>query len=193
MLLQRFRLNVLLVNITIVPGQTFELSVVAVGQKYGTISATIQAKLEQKYELMAHIEHSQRRQLVFRSCSVVRYTMYGFYGTRHVLYVSTKELSDVDIRENLEFGLSDYALQLGESSLEVPLTIQFHLEPCPLGFYFKEEFLSCVCLPFLVEASIHCKINRQAVIKPSALWINVTNTIVGRRRPPVGREVQNCT
>ena len=179
--------DVLLMNVTIIPGQTFELTVVAVGQKYGTTSATIQAKLEQKEELLAHIEHSQRRQLVFRTCSVVRYTMYGFYGT-HVLYVSIRELSDVDIWDNLDYGRSGTSQgELGEYSPEVPLTIQIHLEPCPLGFYFELESVSCVCLPFLVEASIHCNINRQTVIKPTDIWINVTNTTaIIHRHCPIG-------
>ena len=179
--------DVLLVNLTIIPGQTFELTVMAVGQQYGTISATIQAKLELKEELLAHIEHSQRRQLVFRTCSVVRYTIYGIYGT-HVLYVSIRELSDVDIWDNLEYGRSGTSQEkLGEYSPEVPLTIQIHLQPCPLGFNFEQESLSCVCLPFLVEASIHCNINRQTVIKPTDLWINVTNTTaIIHRHCPIG-------
>ncbi len=71
---------------------------------------------------MAHIEHSQRRQLVFRTCSVVRYTLNGFYG-RQVLYIFISDLSDVDIWDNLYYGRSDTSQgELGEYSPEVLCT-----------------------------------------------------------------------
>ncbi len=136
-------------------------------------------------KFLPHIEHSQKRQLIFRSCSEVRYTIYGMYGSQ-ILYLSVSELSDVDIHQNLAY-LHEQNIELAENSPEAPLVVRIQLEPCPLGFYFKEESLSCVCLPFLVEASIQCNITTQAVIKPTALWINVTNTTaIIHRHCPIG-------
>ena len=87
-----------------VPGQTIEVSLLAVGQLEGVALATAQARLMMapyKEQLNFHrlyIFRSQARQLLELSCNQVRYTVHAQVGTE-TLILSTKELAEEDVHK----------------------------------------------------------------------------------------------
>ena len=150
-----------------IPGQSFELSVTAVGQRYGTTIAIVVAKFidpSDESTPKVFIEHSQKRQLVDRFCSSVRYTVHSTAAI-HTLYLSIADLAEEDIKTNLEYANSNTKEPIGEFTPEIPLSINIDLYECPIGYIFQQTTLTCVCLRPLLEAAVQCNIDNTTVRK----------------------------
>ena len=179
-------------NIAVVPGQSFELSLTAVGQRFGSTIATVQAKFinyspEPGFMVEPYIEHSQRRQLVERSCSSVRYTVHGkIRPLKQTLYLTITDLADEDIKTNLEYyALTSKHDVITEFSPEFPFSVNILLKECPLGYVFKQETHSCTCLQSLVEEGVQCNIQNATVKKSGNQWINATQeTLIVHKHCP---------
>ena len=181
-------------NVTAVPGQTIELSVVAVGQRYGITLGTVQSRLMIPYAaipnmIYPHISELQTRQQVYRTCTKLQYTVYAPAGDQKVL-LSTKDMSDEEALYNFENfkKSSDSSLpELVQFLLEVPLIIQLSLLDCSLGFIFNQTTLECVCHLYLEHGGIQCIIRNQTIHRSGTVWVNATNnTITIHRHCPLG-------
>ena len=181
-------------NVTAVPGQTIELSVVAVGQRYGITLATVQSRLMIPYAaipnmIYPHISELQTRQQAYRTCTKLQYTVYAPAGDQKML-LATKDISDEEALNNLESFKKLFGSNLPELvqfSLEVPLIIQLSLLDCSLGFIFNQTTLECVCHLYLEHGGIQCIIRNQAIQRSGTVWVNATNnTIIIHKHCPLG-------
>ena len=171
-------------NFSIIPGQSIELSVVAVGQRYGTTIATARAKFIEESTAEVYIEHSQKRQLVERFCSSVRYTVHSMVK-KHTLYLSIADLANEDIQSNLKLASDTIKKPIGKFTAEIPLSVNLEINECPIGYVFQQETLSCICLQPLVEAGIQCNIDNTTVKKSGNQWINATkSTLITHKHCP---------
>ena len=161
-------------NISVIPGQSFELSITAVGQRYGTTIAIVVAKFidpSDESTPKVFIEHLQKRQLVDRFCSSVRYTVHSI-AAKYTLYLSIADFAE-DIKTNLEYANVNKQ-PIGEFTTEIPLSINIDLNECPIGYIFQQTTLTCVCLRPLLEAAVQCNIDNTTVRKSGNQWINAT-------------------
>ena len=169
-------------NISMVPGQTIKVSILAVGQLEGTALATAQARLmvppyaEKSRKHRPYILRSQARQLLELSCNQIQYTVHAPVGTE-TLILSTKELAEEDVHKNLaEYRNSKHKrVEFRRFTSEIPLLIHIALHPCSLGYIYNTETLSCECHPYIVNTEIKCVLNNQTIIRSGTNWVNVTN------------------
>ena len=160
------------INLTAVPGETINVSVTAVGQRYGTTTATVQVTLILRTEddqlqdrKQPYITELQRRQLVYKTCTKLQYSIHAPAGSQTIL-LSISELSDREAIKRLEvFKTRNQPFPLSSSSdvQEVPLFIYTNLQDCSLGFVFDRTELVCVCHPYLLGSSIICSLSRHTI------------------------------
>ena len=179
-------------NVRAVPGQTIELSVIAVGQRYGITLATVQSRLMIPYANMPnmiypHISELQTRQQAYRTCTKLEYSVYAPTGDQDLL-LSTKDISDDAALYELEtFKKLSGSTYLPEFSSEVPLITHINLLDCSLGFIFNQTTLECVCHLYLEHGGIQCILRNQTIQRSGTVWVNATNnTITIHRHCPLG-------
>ena len=142
------------ISIITIPGKTFSIHAVIMGQRYGLVSGVVVADCE-----MCTIRSRDYSQYINTSIST---------GGPKVTYtVCSEENSEVSLKlvaEDYYSGFPTYQYQ--------PSYIQIRLEQCPLGFIEREQ--RCVCLLHIV-----CNITNQTVFRQSPRWIgynNINNT-----------------
>ena len=179
-------------NVSIVPGQTIEVFIVAVGQLHGTTLATAQAWLMTPYRERLNTNHpyilqSQARKLLGLSCTQVQYTIHAPIGTE-TLALATKELAEEDVRSSMaEFKEYNYERDKIQFTNEVPLLVHITLLPCMLGYIYITETLSCECHPYISNTEIQCILNNQTIIRSGTIWVNATNeTFIMHKHCPLG-------
>ncbi len=171
-------------NISIAPGETIQLSIVAVGQVEGTTLATAYSRLiipykQQLDNVHPHLSQLEARQLLQRSCTQVEYTIHTPVQDQ-TLVIATKDISNEDVSLNLE-AYRNYVVVYGVwiplplQEKEIPLYIHIKTKPCPLGYVYSNDTLKCECLHLITTAGLHCNINNQSVIRSGTVWVNATN------------------
>ena len=187
-------------TVTAYPGETFTISAVAVGQRFGTVPAIVQSNFASgKY---GNIPALQRTQLVSTTCTDLTYTVQSSPNRTEIMLLtldrintpSHKILSDLEaiVKVNAVHGginWDDYTHRRDLSSTTVELIpmyltrfwLQFqnlsvHIEVqfCPLGFVFNFVSQTCICHPKLLENGINCSIDTQTVSRDNSIWINAT-------------------
>ncbi len=177
---------------TIVPGQTIQLSVVAVGQLQGATLATAQARLmlpytEQLNSNRPYIPRSQARQLLGLTCTKVHYTVHAPIGNQ-TLVLGISELANEDVRMRLaEFTDNKFLRKEIHFTDEVPLLLHIIIQPCLPGYIYNTDNLACECLQPITAAGIQCNIDNQTVIRSGTVWVNATNdTVIIHSHCPLG-------
>ena len=124
---------------TVYPGETFQISVVAVGQRDGTVPSTVISIIEPGYP--GHLPDSQHLQQANNTCTKLNYT---------VLSLS----QNVFIKLNPESSpCSDFA----NTNTKLYISVSLH-QNCPPGFSISELEKSCVCQPRLTHYTNSCSI-----------------------------------
>ena len=129
------------------PGQTIAIDVVAVGQRFGTVTTVVTTNLAKSSDVSSYqgkITDSQTTQTVYRTCTPLQYT---------ITSPNKKEQVDIqpiiidELRPTFEQKLLDENPQLGTlfESLSIVLTIK----DCPLAFPFDKSHHKCTCPPSL--------------------------------------------
>ncbi len=177
---------------TIVPGQTIELSIVAVGQLQGATLATAQARLMLPFteEVSAnhpYIPRSQARQLLGLSCTKTHYTVHAPIGNQ-TLVLGTSELANEDVQMRLaEFTDNEFLREEIQFTDEVPLLVHVTIKPCIPGYIYNTVNLACECLQSITAAGVQCIIDNQTVIRSGTVWVNATNdTVIIHSHCPLG-------
>ena len=121
--------NIRRIKHTAYPGETFQVSVVAVGQRKGTIPATVRSVSYDNYYLL----NSQYLQKVNNTCTKIKYTVFS---------LSKNALIDLqaDSSSCSRYGNAD--------QLRISVTLN---QTCPTGFDISESIRSCVCEPRLAR------------------------------------------
>ena len=125
---------------TVHPGETFHVSMVAVGQRNGTVPITVRGHLTHRYYSstpIGNLHPLQYAQATFHTCTILNYTVFS-------------PLDNVI----LELYADSPCSTLG-NELNLKLDVN---QTCPLGFYLSEIERSCVCNQRLAEYTNHCDI-----------------------------------
>ena len=121
--------NIRQIKHTAYPGETFQVSVVAVGQREGTISTTVRGVSYDNYYLL----NSEYLQMVNNSCTKLNYTVFSL--SQNVFIDLQADGSPCSKYDNAE-------------ELRIFVTLN---QTCPTGFDISEPINSCVCEPRLAK------------------------------------------
>ena len=126
------------------PGETFQISMVAVGQRNGTVPATVRGHLassdhSQLYSTtsVGNLHPLQYLQATFNTCTILNYSVFS--------------LQDKVVLELY----ADGPCSTFSNKLDLNLKLK---NTCPPGFSLSEIERSCVCNQRLAEYTKHCEI-----------------------------------
>ena len=150
------------------PGETFYVSLSAVGQFNNPSPATIFSEVCLTshiclYSKYLHITAQQRIQLVGRKCTNIPYT------------VSTAKSSAV-IRISIRHESFLAKVSKGSSAY----IIHVKLLPCPFGFQLSTDPAQCKCTQWLAHKGAECDINTHRLHKPVGSWIGTTENNISK-------------
>ena len=149
------------------PGQTFQIEVVAVGQRMGIVPAVVTTELS---DGEGRLGEGQAVQGAGRECTALKFTILSSINNLKVLNLRVR---DTDFH-------SLYILyQLLEGSKYQFLTQQFsvsvELQKCPLGFLFNSDSKTCLCLQSInLHSGVQCDYSTYKISKTKHKWISAT-------------------
>ena len=117
---------------TVYPGETYMISVVALGQRDGTVPAVIKTTTNPNSNLLGF----QYNQQANNTCTILSYTVFSMYPAHLQLYPDGP------------------CSTLGDKLI---LYLNLH-QNCPPGFIISESARSCVCEPRLEKYTNNCNI-----------------------------------
>ena len=159
------------------PGESFNLSLVAVGQLLNTttlsgVPSVIHAGIVPLHPNSADIPPEMRIQNGMRNCSLLNFA---------VRSTNQYEVMVLAINDDLNL-IPDYFVRIWNSKdhrganlyneLTIPAFVTVELLPCPVGFELSEKERECMCAPALVDLVIECDINNERLMKKSSVWIS---------------------
>ena len=141
-------------NITLFPGQVYEVYAIAVGQRNGTSPGVVFGgflhDLTKGTELAA-LQPSETAQQLGQNCTKLSYTI-------------------LSTQLNTELQL---LLALENSNVQSnPTVVTIHLLPCPPGFNLSSDPPSCQCHPSLAKRAVTCDITTETVHRVPPVWFS---------------------
>ena len=119
------------------PGETFQISVVAVGQRDGTVSSTVRSTA--RSNIISHFHSYQYLQHTNNTCTKLNYTVFS-------------------LSQEVNIQLHPEGSPCSNCNGQ-PLNISVNLnQTCPPGFNISESERSCVCEPRLAPYTNQCNI-----------------------------------
>ena len=150
------------INFAVYPGETFQVSVVTLGQRNGTVTSTVSGVV---YFGSGELKDSQYLQQTNNSCTKLNYTVYSLSQS-------------VEIEMHAEGSPCSSYKVLGVSLDQT----------CPLGFKISELKKSCVCVPRLAQYAHRCNIANGTgqITRQSGqqFWVGYDNISHGLIRHP---------
>ena len=126
---------------TVYLGETFQVSVVAVGQRDGTVPSRVISTIDNIQFPGTNLQGSQNLQQANNTCTKLNYTL-----------LSPSQIQQVDIQLNTA---ESPCSKLCEFTLDISVSLY---QTCPPGFSFSESAKSCVCEPRLAQYTNQCSI-----------------------------------
>ena len=117
--------------LSVYPGETFQISVVAVGQRNGIVPSAVRSHVDK-----GRLESSQYIQQTTKACTAFNYTVFSHQDVSLELYADGP-CSTISDKLYLQLKIS---------------------QSCPPGFSLRNSSLSCVCDQALQEYTNHCNI-----------------------------------
>ena len=154
-------------NITVYPGQTFQIPAVAVGQMFGTVPFSVHSRFSRiNSGSPPQIKELQRIQRVRGTCTNLIYTI-APSNLPEEMELTVDKLDKLPV---------EYIAQYPDKN-KLPLVLRdlhlhIHLNTCPLGFMLNTS--GCICDKQLTLRGINCNIDTQKVYRQSSKWINAT-------------------
>ena len=121
---------------TVYPGETFQVSVVAVGQRNGTVPSRVISILNNQ----GYLPNSQHLQQANNTCTKLNYTVLSLH--QHV---------------NIELHAEGSPCSIFGDKNELDILVDLN-QTCPPGFNISESAGSCVCEPRLDHYTNNCTI-----------------------------------
>ena len=136
------------------PGGIIQVSVVALGQRNGTVPALVQADVVTEKEPLTQIARLEASQPIRNTCSGLRYTV-----------LAGAENNSVTI----QIYPRDGPCQRSVGNVSIVAEIL----PCPVGFEFSQSEQACVCDNRLVEEGFTtvCNISDQIIHRDGEFWM----------------------
>ena len=178
---------------SIYPGQTISVSVVVVGQEYGTVSGSVYAQFllnSPDDKDTTNLGTSQTLQSVGQySCNILNYTIYSNLSeTVLVLTAHERVVSDLSSTDFIEKSLTvwEHYYNISENNnpllyTHIPVFLEIFIHPCPLAFDLTNEVpFKCDCNKLLQETpSVRCFIQENRVERSGLIWVGVTDNKYG--------------
>jgi hypothetical protein len=148
------------------PGQTFQLEVVAVGQRMGIVPSVVTAEFS---DGEGRLGEGQTIQGAGRECTALKFSTF-----------SIKKSKTLNLRvRDIEFQNLKNLHQLLEGSkhqfLTQQLSISVALQKCPLGFLFNSVSKSCSCLQSInLHSGVQCDYGTYQISKSKHKWMSAT-------------------
>ena len=155
--------NITSVNIETIPGRSFEIEAVAVGQRFGVVPAIVKAEFQNRDGSGKIINELQRSQDVGTYCTILTYTVHSCNNNETMQLVIDKQQIPKP-HTNLEIDILQFQ----------QLEIVINLNSCPIGFIFDSNRNICVCDYSLEKQGIQCNTSSQTVIRKAQKWISAT-------------------
>ena len=137
------------------PGQTVGVSLVAVGQRNGTVpSATTTMFDPDNGATFGDLQNAQR--IDHPTCTELKYTIF-----------SRKQTETLKIHVDSSCGLEG-----------IPLSVNVTLLKCPIGFTLSNSSNQCVCEERLQKYTSNCNISNLEITRTASddFWVGVDNT-----------------
>ena len=129
-----------IVKIIAYPGEIFQVSVVAVGQRNGTVSSTVRSKITNGQigsNLEVDLQDSQYLQQANNTCTKLNYTVFSLSTAAYIeLQAEGNPCSKFDYTYTMHYSL---------------LIIVALDQTCPPGFNISKSARACVCEPRLAK------------------------------------------
>lgn len=158
------------------PGEDVIVSVVAVGQTFGTSAGFVNAQLLQTTS--GFIPQQQQYQPVGqRYCNDLTYTISAQPGEISILVLTTKNglIQEYGNTEEVDAAIKEYNQNnhsyVPEKLLNFPIYINFTLKSCPLGFFSAGGYV-CQCFSRLQDIDgVECHISNRQLERSGRVWI----------------------
>ena len=174
-------------GIAVYPGEAFTLSVVAVGQHFGTAFGAVCVQLLSLNEDVREISSiiPEKCQYVQQhSCNQINYTIYSNNKDK-ILVLTSFETEVTEYGDNSTvneaisaYYFSRYNLSVPLFLLATPIFINISLKACPTGFSLTSTPpFHCICIQELAALTHHgvsCDINTQTVQRRGTVWIGAS-------------------
>ena len=170
-------------ELKIFPGETFNISMVAVGQDFGVTTGQVYASfIPLKHNDEPVLDHKQYNQWISASCSNASYTVYSG-SQQKILYLQTRRIpvqkyGNSKSIQNLIISLNnDTHSCISPNLLETPVFINITLLECPKGFIFQEQLRGCACYTQLINNNFNCYFsdNKGYLHWNSSVWVGENN------------------
>ena len=153
-------------SINAFPGQTFQIEVVAVGQRMGIVPAVVTTELS---DSEGRLGEGQAIQGAGRECTALNFTIF---------LMNKLETLNLKVRD-VEFQNLRNLYRLLQGSRYQFLTQQFSvsvaLQKCPLGFLFNSGSKTCLCLQSInLHSGVQCDYSTYKISKTKHKWISAT-------------------
>ena len=119
---------------TVYPGETFQVSVVAVGQRHGTVPSRVIGIIDRSTN-SGNLPDSQHLQQASNMCTPLNYTV-----------LSLSQYVQIDLRA--DGSPCSYLFSTDPNTLYISMNLS---QTCPPGFNLSEAEESCVCEPRLAQ------------------------------------------
>ena len=142
-------------EVSVYPGQTVGVSLVAVGQRNGAVpSATTAIYDPDNGATFGDLQSTQR--IDHTTCTELNYTIF-----------SRKQTETFKIYVDSSFGLDG-----------IPLLVNVTLLKCPIGFTLSNSSNQCVCEERLQKYTSNCNISNLEITRTASedFWVSVDNT-----------------
>jgi hypothetical protein len=140
-------------HINLLPGQTFNIEVVAVGYWDGTVPANIYAEYRLGMDSKEKLPKPQQIQSVGRQCTNLSYTIF---------FANNEEVLKLQI------------ITHERNSKPRSMYIFLKRRNCTLELVYNNLTKSCECSPILVKAGIECDLQTLKIKRRSPFWVNAT-------------------
>ena len=135
-------------SVRVYPGERFLVSVVAVGQRNGTVPALIQSSFSGSEAMLDNLQHAQSAN---NTCSFLYYTVFSRSS-----------------KETMTLIPDGPCLNLSKS-----LEINISLLPCPIGFALTNKTKGCLCEKRLKKLTENCNITSRKIDRNGEFWVGV--------------------
>ena len=142
------------VTVTAYPGETFSVSLVAVGQRNGVVPSLIQSTIEGNEASLGDLQYAQSTK---NTCTPLHYTV-----------------SSINHSVTLTLLADGPCLDLGKS-----LQVNVDLKSCPVGFQLSEASKQCICEQRLQKYTNSCDIDDLRIAVDGSVWVGLDKTTDG--------------
>ena len=165
---------------TCYPGETFNISAIVVGQRFGSTSGSVYANfLQSETSTTAKLgEFWQRTQsTVLDKCTELTYSILSEHKKEVLTLTAVEETVLEYLSKQLYKEALDeyrYSRMISREFLSFPVYINVTLLPCPLGFRLSGNPPRCECDKQLQQNHLTCNISDQTVMRHGTVWVNAS-------------------